>query len=205
MSMITAGRRLVVAVAVTAVVSTTAVAAEDDSAVVPHTLELRPKTDLRAAHPVKVTFDAAVYLHKGQGKEISRASKSPDEVFVATALDVYRTGTVDQVLKLWLPEERVEKRQLLLSEGGALFKKAQETHRAITHAELRAKVLYGDFVLLGVEYRFATERTTLVYPIVSRGGQYFMTDGLSDDPVFTYLIDRVVRDLGDIEGGRDQP
>jgi hypothetical protein len=187
------GRCGLVVIAMLALLTT---ATADEPATSRETIELHPPGGSAQAHSVSVSFDAVVYAKNGVGIEIGRSGKSQEETFIATMLDVYRAGTIDDVLNLWLPEERAGKRTFLDSDGGKTFRRSQDFHKSISRVELRAKVLYGNVILLGVVCNRGATLTTLVYPLVKRDGQYYMTDELSDDPVFGYLMDRVVPGLG---------
>jgi hypothetical protein len=171
------------------------------------TVEVFPQGSESRTHPVKISVQAMVYAKDGHGKELARGSAAPDEAFLASVLETYRSGTIDSLLRLWRPEERAHKRSTVEAGNGAIFRKNQDVHKKLARAEILAKVFYGDFVLFGVRYYMAQggDTYTLIYPVVARDRQYFLTDGLSDDPVFVYLINRVVRELSGIEGGRDLP
>jgi hypothetical protein len=159
------------------------------------TIELLPSGS--KAHPLRLSVEATVYVKDGRGKEIAKGAAAPDEAFLATMLETYRSGTIDAALKLWAPEEREHKRTTLESGGGVLFKKNQDIHKQLARVELLTKVFYGDFILFGVRYHMSAggETYTLVYPAVNRGGQYFLTDALANDATFTCLGDRIVKDL----------
>jgi hypothetical protein len=166
------------------------------------TIELLPKGAARAAHPMRISVEAAVYARNGQGKEITRASTAPDEAFIASVIETYRSGTLEQALKLWAPEDREHKKAAMQASGGDIFKKNQETHKQIARVDLLCKVLYGDFILTAVSYRLQSGKVHIVnYPLVQRGDQYYVTDGLSDDPVFVYVMNEVVRKLSGVDGG----
>jgi len=164
------------------------------------TIEVLPKG--ATAHPVRISVEAAVYTHDGQGKEITRASSAPDEAFIASVIETYRSGTLEQALKLWAVEDRERKQAAMQAGGGDVFKKNQEIHKQIVRVDLLCKVLYGDFILTAVSYRLPNGRVHIVnYPLVQRGSQYYVTDGLSDDPVFVYVMTEVVRKLSGVNGG----
>jgi hypothetical protein len=164
------------------------------------TIEVRPKG--AAAHPVRISVEAAVYARDGQGKEITRASSAPDEAFIATVIETYRSGTLEQALKLWAAEDREHKQAAMQAGGGDVFKKNQEVHKQVARVDLLCKVLYGDFILTAVSYRLQNGTVHIVnYPLIQRGGQYYVTDGVSDDPVFVYVMTEVVRKLSGVNGG----
>jgi len=178
---------------------------EPSGSVASHTVEFQPPGSPPGTHPIKVVFDGVVYVKAGRGKDIVATAASKDEAFVWKVFELNRKGPLDRLLEVWLPEEREGKRALFTRDEGALFKKNQEHHKNVVRVEARVKLFYGNFVLFGLTYHLADRQHPVVLPLVERGGHYFLTDGLAEDPVFLFLMDNIVRKLGQPGSPKAQP
>lgn len=168
-------------------------------------LELHPSGQAGGAHPVRVVFDGA--LHP-EGVPLREGGRSVDglegaRVTIERLTRAYAAGTLDDVLALWAPEDRDERRPHLERS----FAWNQDVYREVERSLLLAEILYGDYHLLTVRHELAGGRVIVsTYPLVSRGGGYFLTQDLASDVVYQTLYLKLRETLvpGGSAAGRDE-
>lgn len=148
--------------------------------------ELYPPGDALRLNPVKLTVAGEVFSPGFQYLPAAPGLRTDGLLDLLVRLSqAGREGTPDDVLPLWSPTEREAMRPIITS----LFERNQALARTVVRSTLRARLLYGPFVL-AVARHDLTDGTAIVsvYPVAREGAGYFLTDRLANDPVFAFLV-----------------
>lgn len=146
-------------------------------------------------HPVTLSFDAKVYP-KGSwfSKLQEKGALGADEKFLVGSVKANADGTLDDVLALWLPEERDEIRKL--ASNTELWEGNRNFYRMIRASAFVSKIFYGAYVIFFVEHTgTGFEPMIKPYPVKEVDGRYYFTNALQDDPIFQYFTTAYAKTL----------
>jgi hypothetical protein len=149
------------------------------------TLDLYPGDDRSQGHPIRLTYEGEVFE---DGLALRPADPPPPdgtpERFLHEFLKASRSGSIEEVLEYWHPEERSTTRARLAPH----FERNQETHREFRESRLYSKLFYGSYVLMAVRHEFEDGSDLVsIYPLVESGESYALSNGLMEDAVFQIL------------------
>lgn len=148
--------------------------------------ELHPPGDTAKANPLKLVLMGESFSPGLQYFPAATGARlDPLLGFLARLSAASREGTPADHLALWAPSEREAMRPTVTS----LFARNQELARTVVRSSLRARLLYGPYVLAVVrhELRDGTAMVS-VYPLVHEGESDFLTNRLAGDPAFVLLM-----------------
>jgi hypothetical protein len=144
-------------------------------------------------HPVTVVFDGIVYAPP-KDLVANATNLTAAEQFVASVIDINKTDSVNAILDLWTPADRLDVQRSI--EDVRQLQASQAYFRQIRSSKVKAIVLYGSHELIAVEHVGGlTGRVIKIYPVVNEQQHYFLTNGLADDPIFQYFVARLSEDL----------
>jgi hypothetical protein len=150
------------------------------------TFEFYPPGDTARVNPAKLVLMGEILSPAVQYFPTVTGTR-PDVLldFLTRLSAASREGKPADHLALWSPGEREAMRPTITR----LFESNQALARTITRSSLRARLLYGPYVLAVVRHELK-DGTTLVsvYPVVREGESDFLTDRLASDPIFGILM-----------------
>lgn len=129
---------------------------------------------------------------------------SDSESFLRTVFETNRSGTSENVLALWNPEERPDI-FVKVNDAGS-FAKNQAFYGEVKRAAILAELLYGDYTIFVVLHSGdLIEDYVQPYPVLRSNDGFFLTNGLEDDPMlqWIYLVyeDKLLTDPTTKRGG----
>ncbi|TFW26272.1 hypothetical protein E4L96_04525 [Massilia arenosa] len=108
-------------------------------------------------------------------------------------IEANASGDVNKILDLWTLKERPEIQRRADPES---VSKNASYYRKVEKTELFTAAMYGDYRLLVVRHSGqAMSPHFRVYPYIVRNGDYQMTNDLSDDPFYVYLLNAYAKSL----------
>jgi hypothetical protein len=148
--------------------------------------EFHPPGDTAKVNPAKVVLTGEVLSPAVQYFPAVAAAQRDSLLDFLTRLSAAsREGAPSDMLALWSPADREAMRPTIAS----LFERNQALARTIVRSSLRARLLYGPYVLAVVRHEMKDGASTVsVYPVTREGEGYFLTDRLASDPMFTFLL-----------------
>lgn len=145
-------------------------------------------------NPVTLSLKGKNYPDSTWYSGSSDARLSEDENFILTVVAINANGSLEDFLSLWKPDEVSRIRKIF--EDDTLFRKNQSYYKNVKGTAFLSKVYYGDFTIFIVQHYLAnTDSIVKEYPIVKINGKYYLSNKLSDDPVFMYLTDKYAKSL----------
>ena len=158
------------------------------------TVDLYPAGELEKVNPVTLSFSGKVYENLVLSDSPEKPNLSEDEKFLAKAIAINKSGTLEDVLSIWSPSERPSIRKV--AEDPKIFEANRKFYSTIEKSSLKAKILYGTYTIYIVNHsdRVSGERLK-EYPVKKVDGQYFLTNALSEDPVFQYITTKYMKKL----------
>lgn len=165
-----------------------------------YVVEMLPEGAKATTNPARFTYRGWLYVPEGLAfadPGSPNAAKYPaPERRVMEALAVARNEGIAAVVPFWSPEERKNILETVtdpaVNRGMNGFLKAVET------SVFLAKVLYGPYTIMLVQHigqALPSAQAPAHYTLKLVNGQYFLTNDLMADPVFTYLTEKYVRQL----------
>jgi hypothetical protein len=156
------------------------------AAVSEQVFEVHPPEDAAKAHPLKLVLTGEIFSPGQQYfPAASGARQDPLLDFLARLSMASREGTPADFLAMWSPSEREAKKPAV----NALFARNQEVARTVVRSSLRARLMYGPYVLAVVRHEVREGSAMVsVYPLMHEGESDFLTDRLASDPAFTLLV-----------------
>ena len=148
--------------------------------------EFHPPGDTVKVNPAKVVLTGEVLSPAVQYfPAVAAAQRGSLLDFLTRLSAASREGTPSDMLALWSPVEREAMRPTIAS----LFERNQALARTIGRSSLRARLLYGPYILAIVRHEMKDGTSIVsVYPVTREGESYFLTDRLASDPMFTFLV-----------------
>ena len=151
-------------------------------------VEIFPPGQQGVGPPVTVMFTGHLYA-----KEASSATTS-EEKFLISVVEANRTGNVDDVLRVWDESEHANIKRMATDEK--LWSGNRTYYQKVTETKFVARVHYGQFLIFVVNHVFADGTESVKsYPLKRLGNRLVLTNELSRDPVFAYLISSYVQTL----------
>jgi len=113
---------------------------------------------------------------------------APDETFIASVVKMNRNGLQADVLNTWNPDERSKMSSYV--NNAVMFSKSQNWYKAVKYSAFLAKMIYGEFTVFAVQHSMQSgSNIILLYPIKNVSGSYYLTNQLSEDPIFvSYMV-----------------
>jgi hypothetical protein len=150
------------------------------------TFELYPAGDSARVNPVRLVLSGEILAPGFEYFPVAPGSRTNTLLDFLTRLSAAsREGTPADVLLFWSPRERTAMRPIITS----LFERNQALARTIVRSTLRARLLYGPFLLAVVRHELKDGTVIVsVYPVAREEESYFLTDRLASDPVFGFLV-----------------
>jgi hypothetical protein len=181
--------RVLVALSLALPLAATAMASQEPAPEV-RTVELFPgSTDGPPENPVTLTFRGRFFAEGGwlSRLEDTDAELTASQRFLASALETYRAGTLEEVLTLWLPEDRAGVSELFADPD--IFRQNQAFYRRLLDTAFVGEMWYGpSYKLLFVQHTGSGfEDFIKVYPLIEVDGKLLLTNRLQADPVFVYF------------------
>jgi hypothetical protein len=148
--------------------------------------ELYPQGDAAKVNPARLVLMGEVPSPAVQVFPTMPGARTDSLLDFLTRLSAAsREGKPADVLALWSPGERQAMRPTITS----LFERNQALARTIVRSSLRARLLYGPYVLAVVRHELKDGTAVVsVYPVVREGESDFLTDRLASDPIFGLLM-----------------
>ena len=158
------------------------------------TIELYPSGESEKVNPVALSFSGKVYENLVLPDSLEKSNLPDDEKFLAKAIAINKNGTLEEVLSIWNPSEREDIKKV--ASDPKIFEANRKFYSTIEKSSLKAKILYGTYTIYIVNHsdRVSGERLK-EYPLKKVEGKYFLTNALSEDPVFQYLTTKYIKKL----------
>ena len=161
------------------------------------TIEFYPTGESEKVNPVALSFSGKVYENLVLPDSPEKSNLTEDEAFLAKAIAINKSGTLEDVLSLWSPSERPGIRKV--AEDPKIFEANQKFYGAIEKSSLKAKILYGTYTIYIVKHSGASGEILKDYPVKKVEGKYFLTNALKEDPVFQYLTTKYIKKLRELK------
>ncbi len=162
-----------------------------------YSVELRPQGSTEGDGPaITVTFEGKLYEGDWWLSSIANEKRplQADEQLIVDYLGVNRSGTAEDVLTLWQPEEREEVAQMVLDPQ--IFEANRSLFVDMTDSAFVAKLRYGAYTLFFIQHdsRGVGSRIN-AYPVKEIDGAFYVTNELQADPVFQYFTTAYIKTL----------
>ncbi len=161
------------------------------------TVEFFPSGEPEKVNPVALSFSGKVYEDLVLADSPEKSKLAEDEMFLAKAIAINRSGTLEDVLSLWSPGERPGIRKV--AEDPKVFEANQKFYGSIEKSFLKAKILYGTYTIYIVKHSAGSGEILKDYPVKKVEGKYFLTNALREDPVFQYLTTKYIKKLREVK------
>ncbi|MFZ4858386.1 MAG: hypothetical protein ACOYL3_18525 [Desulfuromonadaceae bacterium] len=141
--------------------------------------------------PVSVTLKGKIYTGSSWFDELAKipGAFSPDEIFITNYVAANANGTASDIISSWEPDEK-ESISVKVSDS-QMFTKNQTYFKRLTGSAFLARILYGEFSIFLVQHVAGQDNTDIhAYPVRMVAGKYYMTNKLSSDPVFLYIVQK---------------
>lgn len=161
------------------------------------TVEFYPTGESEKVNPVALSFSGKVYEDLVLPDSPEKSNLTDDEKFLAKAIAINKTGTLEDVLSIWSPGERPGVKKL--AEDPKIFEANQKFYSSIEKSSLKAKILYGTYTIYIVKHSAGSGELLKDYPVKKVEGQYFLTNALQADPVFQYLTTKYIKKLRELK------
>jgi hypothetical protein len=157
--------------------------------------EYYPSNVVTNDNPIVVSFNGRIYAESWWFDEVENNEFSPsaDESFVMLADSVNRNGGLNDLLQLWPPDERQEASDTF--GDPSVLAGNQGYFRQLTNSAFLEKIAYGPYTIFLIE-QSGTETGDVIteVPIIKDGSNYYLTNKLKSDPLFTFLIEKIKQD-----------
>lgn len=151
--------------------------------------DIYPRNSNANNNPAILTLNGKKYVDNLWFDNISSnsTSVSDEEKFIVKVVNTNQQGTQDDVLNLWLPDDRTDMSTII--SDADIFSLNQSKYKDIKYSVFLGRLDYGDYTVFVVQH-ILSDNTNLVklYPIKYLDGSYYLTNELSDDPVFNQLM-----------------
>jgi hypothetical protein len=146
-------------------------------------------TDMSNA--VSMSFEATLYPVGWWFDQIEAKlyTPAPDEAFVIDALRINKSGTVQDIKNLWLPEEQADIAAVVANINS--LKMSQTFLTNVSNSTFQAKILYGAYTIFLVQHSHATLGEIVnFYTLKQVAGKYYLTNYLKSDNVLKVLLNK---------------
>jgi hypothetical protein len=156
------------------------------------TLNVYPQNSTATINPAIITMNGKLYSENIWLEDVyaGKTQAAADETFIAKVIASNQNGTPADVLNIWNPDEQSKMAFYITnptnSDG---FTKNQAWYKLIKYSAPLVKVSFGEYTIFIIQHTMqdATNIAKL-YAIKSVNGTYYMTNLLSNDPIFVYYI-----------------
>lgn len=151
--------------------------------------EIYPKSSTVKTKPAILIVEGKRYIENIWFDDViaNKVTVTEDERFVVQAVLLNTQGTQNDLLNIWLPDDRAEVNEVLADSD--IFALNQSRYKSMKYSAFLGKIFYAEFVIFVVQHTFMDNTNlTKFYPIKYEQGKYYMTNKLSDDPVFSQIM-----------------
>ncbi len=150
------------------------------------TIDFYPDDDKSTGNPISLTLIGERYKSNTYLSTV-KGNASQGILKLKKFIDMNKLGDVDEIAKLWAPDERA--RVVNLLSDSELLNKNKKSFEYIVKSRLIAKIQYGQYTLYVVEHESKYSPSYLkIYPLVGEGEDMYMTNALSKDFIYSQLV-----------------
>lgn len=158
------------------------------------TIELSPNGD--KSNPVVLMLDGKIYDDGWWFDQIEnkQLTATEDENFMLKVIKTNQSGTPQDILNLFMPEERENMKTLILDPN--LFSGNQAFYKKIKYSAFMSKIYYGSYIIFSIQHTGDVIGNLInTYPIKKVDNGYYLSNTLQNDPVYLYILTKYNKSL----------
>jgi hypothetical protein len=152
-------------------------------------IDFHPPGESKTTNPVTITLNGKIYSNGWWFDEVQagKYKANDEELFLIRVLDVNTNGKIDEIAKLFLPDEAKDIKDKF-TEYPDMFARNKNYFKNIAKSTFLAKINYGDYTIFIVQHSgvLIGDRKK-IYPIKKLDETYYLTNKLADDPFYLYI------------------
>jgi hypothetical protein len=156
------------------------------------TLTVSPQNSTVTLNPATIALNGMLYANSIWLEDVTAGTTqaAADETFIARVVAKNQTGTQTDVLNTWNPDEQAKMGTYINDTN--LFAANQAFYKTIKNSAFLAKVSYGEYIVFLVQHTMQdATNISKMYPIKLVNGVYYMTNLLSNDPIYVYYMPNI--------------
>ncbi|MCF6212302.1 MAG: hypothetical protein L3K24_16935 [Gammaproteobacteria bacterium] len=149
-------------------------------------------------NPIYIKYKGKQYGDKGLKFSVARKEQEnllSVEKFVIELVDVLREGSPVQFAKFWEPKSQASIVPFYESNKGR-WDREKSVAQAVSERRFVQLILYGDYALIQILEIYKDGKYWVrTYPVKIIGSDYYLSNDLKEDPLYTYILEKYGRDF----------